>query len=509
MSIWKRALCGLMSGALLCSSLMATEQPPSVLFTPSLDAFAADNEYESVQTPYDALQAAEEIKDISIDDPSHWVYWKAEGDQREAFEKLQAILESDSEDTKYVRMEDDEHRRKGYDEWKPISITTDKVLDLNGHELTFYDMRNKENGDSKDQARASYNHNSCLFTISNGATLTIIDSSKEQTGLMYIHGFMINPFDDHRLRRYTTRDLFRVDDGNLVIYGGKFVAGESKALWKSESVWGKIKSVIGNAVGLGASVVAYSTGISSAVADLNISQDKLEKIIEEQKKRDNDSTDTPHETPISVSEVKTENAPEEKQSQQPSSEAEKRDQTISEKQQQKPNTNNNPNDNTADAKKPTKADAEKEIVTAKNAIAKAATDSSGLTDIINKGFDLADSIVKACKATTKDAVAFGYQLGTVVTLRNNSTFVSYGGQYYGTGMTPWERNAVIECTPNSEAYIYGGDFNAQCCANVFNIISADSEYTHVNNNGAIPNMEYTLNEASSEKYDVNFLEYSS
>ena len=94
---------------------------------------------------------------------------------------------------------------------------------------------------------------------------------------------------------------------------------------------------------MGASVVAYSTGISSAVADLNISQDKLEKIIKDQEQQNNDSTDTPHETPLSVSEVKTENAPEEKQSQQPSSEAEKRDQTISEKQQQKSNTNNNSN----------------------------------------------------------------------------------------------------------------------------------------------------------------------
>ena len=101
-----------------------------------------------------------------------------------------------------------------------------------------------------------------MFSVQSGATLTIIDSSKNQTGEIYINAYMINPYA-HRIKRYTTRDIFDVSDGNLVVYGGTFQAGRSKAQ-SDDDLFSEIKTVLGNATILATDIAGYATGINSA-----------------------------------------------------------------------------------------------------------------------------------------------------------------------------------------------------------------------------------------------------
>ena len=102
---------------------------------------------------------------------------------------LRALLES-SEAKKIVLTEDiTENYQKSL--WKEIYVQADKVLDLNGHTIKFSDDTNRT-GDYK-QSSNSDDFRDSLIEIKDG-TLTIIDSSKEQTGCMFIDGYMINPY---------------------------------------------------------------------------------------------------------------------------------------------------------------------------------------------------------------------------------------------------------------------------------------------------------------------------
>ena len=171
---------------------------------------------------------------------------------------LRTYLESDAPEDKYVAISEDEcDTWTDMDkDWEPVKITTDKVLDLNGHKLEIQYYSNKSNkhndyghvedGDwiSAYDERGRQNHENedthlaHCFEIEDGATLTIIDSSAwrgenkgEGTGSIEFDGYMVNHIecDGHPkawdLDYYTTRDLFWVENGNLVVYGGHFQAG--------------------------------------------------------------------------------------------------------------------------------------------------------------------------------------------------------------------------------------------------------------------------------------------
>ncbi|MGX8704193.1 MAG: hypothetical protein ACSW8H_07085, partial [bacterium] len=147
----------------------------------------------------------------------------------------------------------------------------DHVLDLNGHTINMNYQRNKKgdklNGHSIQSNEPSY-HRSVMFTISKGATLTIIDSSMwaqdgvyaEGSGGITFHGYMIAPYYT-TMDFYTTRDLFHVENGNLVIYGGTYQAGRAKEHVKSGFTWDKLKTSIGTAVALGVEIAEYYYGI--------------------------------------------------------------------------------------------------------------------------------------------------------------------------------------------------------------------------------------------------------
>ena len=181
----------------------------------------------------------------------------------------QYITSIDPKD-KYIALNnDDTHDYYKSALWETMEISTDKVLDLNGHQFLIRYDSNRSNDDTSQTDRIEY-HNCLAFEIKDGATLTIIDSSAwrganggKGTGKLSFTGYGINPFE-HNINVYTTRDLFKVTNGNLVIYGGTFQAGRQKTWYKSNFTWEKFKTVIGTAVELGVSVAEYATGIDIA-----------------------------------------------------------------------------------------------------------------------------------------------------------------------------------------------------------------------------------------------------
>ena len=207
---------------------------------------------------------------------NHADHWTKRADDSGAGD-LRYYLSSKNAKHTYVCLSgDDSHEfAKHAEQWETIKITRDKVLDLNGHTMGFklntnWDHNNKEQlNDVIEQS-----HNEVLFEIEEGATLTIIDSSAWRgenggrgTGRITFTGWIVNPYSEHGdFWTYTTRDMFHVNNGNLVIYGGTFQAGNKKSIVKKDSLWGKIKNAIGSAVELGTSIAGYATGINTAVA---------------------------------------------------------------------------------------------------------------------------------------------------------------------------------------------------------------------------------------------------
>ena len=142
--------------------------------------------------------------------------------------KMRDYLQSSRESEKYIIMAEDIEVRIGRGEWVPIRITSDKVLDLNGFTLTYWDITNKTDNEDNQSTEVTHHYeNKYLFEIKSGATLTIIDSSMSTNGVDTTLGrgeiiagaYMIDAFDE-QIDYYTTRDIFNVQ-GNLVIYGGK------------------------------------------------------------------------------------------------------------------------------------------------------------------------------------------------------------------------------------------------------------------------------------------------
>ena len=209
----------------------------------------------------------EQIKLMS-DKDSGSVKWQHVSYLSYDYGDIREKLTSTDENDKYIVLDKDSKIQLGKSDYETVEITTNKVLDLNGHKIQVNDIRNKANGSDKYyQSDNSKHFNTVLFSVTSGATLTIIDSSDDGsgngTGEIYVNAYMVNPYK-YSLKRYTTRDIFEVDDGNLVIYGGTFQAGRSKAQADSDT-YEKIKAVVGSAVALATDVAGYATGINSAI----------------------------------------------------------------------------------------------------------------------------------------------------------------------------------------------------------------------------------------------------
>ena len=432
----------------------------------------------------------------------------------ENYNPLRNKLESTDPDDKFIRLTNDYYYLHALYQPEPIMITEDKVLDLNGHSIILNDQSNMNFRSHTQNVDNPEVHQSYMFNIGtkadgSPATLTIIDSSGDDSGLIKNDAYMVDPYDA-RFRNYTTRDIFYLTGGNLVIYGGTFEAGRSKGQQKSSRTWESFKKICGKAVALGASIAEYANGINVAQATLQdlkesftsgnapAGADEVSGAVNPMNAAKNvaessgDSTAKKDGIAGAIEEVKVNN-PQERSA---------RNQTVNEKLKDK-------NKEASDSQKPTEAankandknTGKKEneegkkvdgknvqLVNAEKKVADAALDGGKIGNMLDGAFDLVEAIGSFFK--NKNPITFQSIFGTVVKVANNSTFVSYGGKYIGYGSSANTRNAVVEVYeyPESEnpifkknaelddkfagglAYIYGGDFEAYSGANVFNIV---------------------------------------
>ena len=438
---------------------------------------------------------------------------------------LRGALESTDPNDTYVALADDaDHEEHQQDPWEPIVIKTDKVLDLNGHTIDMQYDRNRENSDQHRQNHSKPETHYCwAFEIENGATLTIIDSSAwrgeggdgEGTGTIKFTACMVNPFD-WDIDFYTTRDLFYVNNGNLVVYGGTFQAGRRKVRIKDNFSWDKLKTAIGTAVEMGVNIAEYATGLNTATAGYDDILDKLNQ------QRNPSASNQAAEPDGDLDEDRTSGASDminqngsngnphkETKVQNPESKDE-RNQTIAEKKAEaaKDGKESGKQDNQSNKDGSAKSDKDKkgkhtQLAEAQNNIINKATDKNAIGHIVNSAFSLADQIAQMCGSDEKSRVTQTI-MGSVVKVGSQGSFVSYGGKYVGYGQTPNTRNAVIEMvnspgeplwwdkTKNNGgvAYIYDGLFEGWCGANIFNFVRDDvlqqSEYTWCSDNKGEP-----------------------
>ena len=454
------------------------------------------------------------------------------------------LTSTDPNDT-YISVMNDytlEYHKK-YDAWEPMVITTNKVLDLNGHKL-FLELNHNRNNAKYDryQNKSSIPHNLFAFEVTNGATLTIIDSSAwrgenfgKGTGELRFTGYMVSPFH-YDMEFYTTRDLFKVTNGNLVIYGGTYQAGRKKYQSKGVSI-DDFKTIVGNAVSLGVAIAEYATGCNTAVSKY---QDILEAAkdaagtVSGAKETDKNESDTEQDSgPNTVKQKDGSDAPKEKKEDTTKQPAKKdtdagRNQTVQEKKDDKnkaiadgsknatpegSSTGNNGQNSTA------KSDKNAKLADGENNVVKAFLDKDKIMGMVDSGFELAKGIKKLFTDDGSSKVCQSIK-GTVVSIGNDGVFVCYGGTFNGYGSTPDTRNAVIECTRLSTrrpkdktkfqggmAYIYGGTFNAYAGANVFNMVKANNGTQTVyrvvqDKNGNRTVEEKVLSEQETNKLEI-------
>lgn len=423
--------------------------------------------------------------------------------------KFRKAMESTDPKDKYIVLTEDATSKSYTEDFDEINIKSDKVLDLNGYKLELNDMRNKVDSSAwyelakYFQSKTPGDHKSVMFYIENGATLTIIDSSarngKEGTGKIRTYGYMINPFK-HTLIYNTTRDLFWVNDGNLVIYGGTFEAGNQKDYRKSNFSWDKFKDTVGSAVELGVAVADYATGIKGAVAakdDLNEYYKKLEDNADEEA---DDGSDGTNGAGSSTNKKDGKGGKEEPKESTPASgdtNAEGRNTTIDEKkkkknQQTEENNNqtgqSNPTEGTnpANSEQTAKEDKNTKLAAAEKDIVNSIVNKDSITGMVDNAFKFAEGIASMIGHDEKTRVTESVH-GTVVHLGNAGTLVTYGGHFKGYGSTPNTRNAVVEVTRHygndknektgkfqgGQAYIYDGTFEGYTGANIFNFVHAN------------------------------------
>ncbi|MBQ6022905.1 MAG: hypothetical protein IJL25_08255, partial [Clostridia bacterium] len=469
--------------------------------------------------------------------------WKGIG----TWDDLIRVLKSTSASDKYISLIEDIKVEWTDDskENEEIIITADKVLDLNGHAIRMVNKKNKEaNGENacggtvekNGESSKTVGYRYTMFEIDGGTTV-IMDSSKNQTGMIYNYAHNVNPFD-HTITKWVSRDIFSVTNGNLVIFGGSYYAGRSKLLYESSDIWGTIKTFFGKAITLATKVTKYATGISEAEAglkDVEANIEQAKKLAEERAKQnktpaaDDGNVNLKNEP---TDDKKTDESKDNKKNNPTgngdgttgSAKEDTRDKTVGERQtdadnakkdppekpkgkddvtanspeeQQKAGENNKSNDkgtakeddkknnNNQQPQEPPKITDAQDVAKAKNAIANAAIGEAGaaqLTDIISDGLDLVDFVITECSRAKKCCTQ--YTLGTVVKVMNKGTFVAYGGKFYGHGSTEEQKDAVIEVVQKpkntseyARAYIYGGEYYGRGGANIFNIIRKKSSQT--------------------------------
>jgi len=384
---------------------------------------------------------------------------------------FESLMNSTSESDKYIKIGNNIKHSLGKTDYKTLTVTADKVLDLNGYEVHLYDFRNKANGsDDYSQSKDDKHFNTHMISVQNKATLSIIDSSSGETGVLLCNAYMINPFEN-RIRRYTVRDLIWLDDGNLVVYSGTLQAGRSKNQTK-ETTWDKIKTVVGNAVTLATDIAGYATGVNSATGALEDAEFNFNEAIKEAEKKANEEERVENTLSTSTKPDGTDSVKEEKKSN-PTSEAKStdsstgRNQTTAEKQAGKDSTQENKANENGTAKG---MDAHSKLAEAQNAVTNAAVNKDKINAMVDSAFKLGESIA-SCFRSNSNSLVTQTILGTVVHVGNGSTFVSYGGTFLGHGMTSNNRDAVVECAKNGKIYIYGGTFEGRAGANIFNMVT--------------------------------------
>lgn len=388
---------------------------------------------------------------------------------------LRSLLKSTDPKDKYIVLDNDLKTTSGHTDYETIVIKSDKVLDLRGHTIQLNDIRNKvdthdDYTDKYYQSDNSADFQTVMFSIQSKATLTIIDSSGDNSGEIYINAYMIDPYA-HRIKRYTTRDIFSVDDGNLVIYGGTFRAGRSKAQ-SDDDLFSEIETVIGNATLLATDIAGYATGINSATGAYEDAVFNAKQAMDAIKKSGNSGEEPKEQTDATTKKKDgSDSKPEEKKETPDGKESSDaaRNKTVSEKQGDKDSSKKN----NANAKGSAQYDGNSKIAEAENAITNAATNKDKINAMVTNGLNLAKSI-KACFETNEGSIVTQSFLGTVANVGNAGTLVVYGGNFIGYGMTPNIRNGVVEVTTQGKAYIYGGLFEGRCGANIFNIVRTNN-----------------------------------
>ncbi len=415
------------------------------------------------------------------------VIWKHPEDYDEFIE----LLESTDEEDTYISLTEDMH-----DRWKHECMTTKviqktKVLDLNGHTVEFQvdsNARFWSKGLTEQSPRPRddlEHHMATAFEITNEATFYILDTSAKYTdggtGRIYIHGYCPNPYK-YDVEHFSSFDLFHVEDGNLVIYGGHFQAGRSKVHFKSNFSWSKLKNVIGQAVELGVSVASYATGIDAAVAAKDDVVEKFKKISEDTEAL------SPGIKKAEKADPKTTNP-----------DGKKDMQTIGEKQDgidhPKPDADGNipalaKNNSTNGEQKANdngsaKTDKNSAIAKANKDIVDATVNQSSIQSIVNTAFNFVEGIAGMIGVDQNSRIT-QINFGTCVRVGSLGTFVSYGGDFQGYGASNNTRNAVVEVVrgpastydpatgqySGGRAYIFGGTFEGRDGANIFNIVEA-------------------------------------
>jgi len=429
-----------------------------------------------------------------------------DGDLKREGGKFREYMESSDPDEKYIVLSQDVELRYGSGEWVPIKITSDKVLDLNGFTLTWWDKTNKEDGENW-QSTNIYDHykDKVFIEIRNGATLTIIDSSAtvngydtgKGTGKMVAGAQIIDAYEQ-QLDYYTHRDLFLVN-GNLVIYGGTFQAGRQKDQYKSNFSWDKLADCLGKTLDLGLSIAEYATGLDAATAAM---KDVETDIANRKPAQGNTSDSGENGTSDSATNKPTGQGGTQNQTVDTPASAgsadnsQDRAQTVGERTGTD-TTNNNTNNNStggsaaqtggqnqANGKGTAKEDKNSLIAAEEKKVVAAALDKEKIMDMWDKGAAVVNSIgsmLGNAEGTRTTQTIWG----TVAKVNASGTLVTYGGTFQGYGASPNLRNATFEIVRTSfhagdkekdayggRAYIFGGIVEGYSGANCFNFVRA-------------------------------------
>lgn len=505
---------------------------------PSKYDLVIDFDYQTennVKTPEEALELVkdESLSDMSRPTLSRSVY---DGD----VDELREWLEDPSDSTQIIQLQEDVTILTE-DAFETIKITGDKILDLNGYTLEVWDASNGKfipwldyplsEGDQKTTVS---NHHSYIFQISQGATLTVIDSggTKENPGRIYANATMIN-HQKWDFLYYTHRDIFHLLDGNLVIYGGEFQAGRQRDQLKSNFSWTKLKNVIGQAVVLGTNILEYTSGISAAeAADLDLK----EELFLSKDNKDTEGEDDGKGDKGAAAKKTGEDATKDTKKDTPAStgaqgdKSQQAEQTVAQKQNGKNNgtqdgasKGDQSGENKANKDKPAKEEGKwTQLAKSEKAIASAKWDKDKIGNVVNSAFDLAEGIA-GLLGTDERSRATACIQGTVAKVSNGGTLVIYDGYFIGHGSTPNVRNAVIEVeTSNVKntnpqslhygkntggyVYVYGGTFDAMTGANVFNMVvtkTNQKQFTYTtDSSGNIVATEVTLPKHETQNMQV-------